>query len=215
MNEGVMRVSASERGEVMASQAKLHIRVEGETFVFGNAALTRSREVAEMMGRLKELGLKEEEAQVTSVYTRTQSGFLTKGTKAIFKLLITVSNLANLPEYLGVMNSQKNVELGSLEWVYEEDEKLLELSTKAISKAHAKAQAMAGAIGYRITGIRACSDSSELPHTTQDVVFQIQEAAPARMRAQAATLDMGTEFKASKEIGASVVVEFTVAKVEG
>ena len=212
MSEGVMRVTASEKTELLAQRARLHVQIEGETFVLGNAALTRSREVAEMVGRLREFGLQDEDIQVASVYSKTQSGLLGKSSRAVFKLRIAVSDLDKLPDYMGVLTSQKNLELERLEWLYDEDAALLELSSKAIAKAHAKAQAMAGAIGYQVTGIRSCSDSNELPQTA-DLYFHGAAAAPARSRAQSAPLEVGTEFKASKEVGSSVTVEFTVAKI--
>ena len=211
MMDGILRVSARETTELPATSAKLHLRVEGETFVMGNAVLERSKEVRELVLALKTHGITDEDVQVQSVQARINQGFLAKGTKAVFNLTVHARNMGTISDLLGAVANARHVDLERLEWVYDEDEALLALAAKAMAKAHRKASLMLEAIGYQITGIRAASDSLELPET-HDVVlmdsdFMKQEVqrAPARAR-----VDVGTEFKAGKSVAAVASVEFTV-----
>ena len=213
MIDGILRVTARETLELPATSAKLHLRVEGETFVMGNAVLERSREVRDLVLALKSHGVADEDVQVRGVQARINQGFLAKGTKAVFDLTVHARSLAVVSDLVGAVANAKHADLERLEWVFDEDEALVTLAAKAMAKAHRKATAMLEAIGYRITGIRAASDSLELPET-HDVVLmdsdfmkqEVQRAMPSRAR-----VDVGTEFRASKTVAAVASVEFTVA----
>ena len=84
MTESILRVTAKASQEITASLAKLHFTVEGETFLFGNAALNRSRILKELVSRFKEVGATDEDFNVKSVSARVDSGLLGKSSKAEF-----------------------------------------------------------------------------------------------------------------------------------
>ena len=210
MDNGIIRVSTSERLEIEAASARLHLRIEGETFVYGNAALQRSREVAELVARLKSFGVHDEDVSVASVQARVNQGMLGKSSRAVFSLKVTVRDLSVLPDLLGAVVSVKNAELERLEWVFEAEERLIELSGKAMANAQRKAQVMAAAIGFEIAGLRSASDSSEMP-TPQPLAFA-SEPNVDRMRVASARVDLGTEFRATQTLAVTVTAEFLVAK---
>jgi uncharacterized protein YggE len=210
MEHGILRVTARETTTITAGSAKLHLRIEGETFVMGNAVTQRSREVRELVTALKAFGITDEDVNVAGVQAKLNQGFLTKGTKVIFNLLVTARDIAVIGDLLGAIANARHAELERIEWVFDDDEKGIELSSKAMSKAQRKASAMAGAIGHVIVGIRSASDSLELPDVS-DVVLHAQDLLMERARVpQGGRVDLGTEFKATREIAAVVSTEFMV-----
>jgi Protein of unknown function (DUF541) len=213
MTESILRVTAKASQEISASLAKLHFAVEGETFLFGNAALDRSRILKELVLRFKECGATDADFNVKSVSARVDSGLLGKSSKAEFKLELTVSDLSKLPDYLGVIATAKNVSLEQLEWVFETDAIVLELSAEAMKKAFDKAAAMANAVGHRVLGIRNASDSSQMPERIQTMNFSGDWMSQEKSRAPAlARVSIGTEFKATREVTSEVSVEFYLEK---
>ena len=214
MTESILRVTANVHQEVSASLAKLHFRVEGETLLFGNAALERSKILKDLVTRFKEFGAIDTDFNVKSVSARVESGLLgTKNSRADFRLELRVADLAQLPDFLGVILASKAAELEQLEWVFELDAVMLELSAKAMKQALDKANAMANAVGHSVLGIRSASDSSQMPEPVQTMNFaadwmnQEMARAPAKSR-----VSIGTEFKVSREVEAHVTVDFYLEK---
>lgn len=213
LENGILRVTATETTEVEAVRARLHIRVEGETFVLGNAALSRSREVAELVSRLKSLGLTDEDVQVSGVQAKVNQGVLTKGSRAVFRLALNVRDLGKIPDYLGAITSAKHAELERLEWVFDDESAHQELAAQAMKKALEKATLMAKAVDHEIAGIRAVSDSSKMPEV-KDMSFgsgEWMKEERARVSRES-RVDVGTEFKATREITATVTADFVIAK---
>jgi uncharacterized protein YggE len=212
MTESILRVTAKASQEITASLAKLHFSVEGETFLFGNAALNRSKVLRELVAKIKEFGATDEDFNVKSVSARVDSGLLGKSSKADFKLELRVTDLTKLPDYMGVMANTKNASLERLEWVFEPDPVMLELSAVAMKKALERATAMANAVGHRVLGIRNASDSSQMPERIQSLNFSQDWTVQEMQRTMRSRVDIGTEFKATKEISSEVTVEFYLEK---
>jgi uncharacterized protein YggE len=212
IENGILRVTTTETLDVEATRAKLHVRVEGETFAFGNAALQRSREIAELVSRLKTLGVADEDVSVKGVNAKMQQGTFMKGTRVSFSLVINIKTLEMLPDVLGVITTAKHAELERLEWVFEDEAARLELAAQAMKKALGKATIMANAVSHEISGIRAVSDSSTMPDA-KGVAFGGDWVTEERQRAATMKrIDVGTEFKASREISATVTVDFVIVK---
>jgi uncharacterized protein YggE len=209
MEHGILRVTARESTQVPASSAKLHLRIEGETFVMGNAVIQRSREVRELVTALKSFGITDEDVSVEGVQAKLNQGLLAKGTKVSFKLIVQARDLNVIGDLLGAVANARHAELERIEWVFDDEEKGIEVSSRAMGKAHRKANAMAAAIQYVVVGIRAASDSLELPDVS-DVVLHAQDfMLMERARVpQGGRVDLGTEFKATREITAVVSAEF-------
>ncbi len=213
MTESILRVSAKASQDITASLAKLHFMVEGETFLFGNAALDRSRILKELVLKFKEIGATNADFSVKSVSARVDAGLLGKSSKAEFKLELSVSDFAKLPDFLGVIASAKNVQLEQLEWIFETDAMMLELSAAAMKKALNKANAMANAVGHAVLGIRSASDSSQMPEQIQTLNFGGDWMAQEKSRAPSmARVSIGTEFKATRTVASEVNVEFYLEK---
>jgi uncharacterized protein YggE len=211
MEHGILRVTARESTQVPAVSAKLYLRIEGETFVMGNAVTQRSREVRELVTALKTFGISDEDVSVEGVQARLNQGLLAKGTKVVFNLIVNARDIAAIGDLLGAVANARHAELERIEWVFNDEETALELSSKAMAKAHRKASTMAAAIQYAVVGIRAASDSLELPDVSDVVLhngdFMLMERARAP---KGGRVDLGTEFKATREIAAVVSAEFIV-----
>jgi uncharacterized protein YggE len=211
MEHGILRVTARESTQVPALSAKLHLRIEGETFVMGNAVMQRSREVRELVTALKTFGITDEDVQVEGVQAKLNQGLLAKGTKVTFNLIIQARDISLIGDLLGAIANARHAELERIEWVFDDEEIALELSSKAMAKAHRKASTIAAAIQYVVAGIRAASDSLELPDVS-DVVLHAQDfmlMQRARV-SQGGAVDLGAEFKATREIAVVVSAEFVV-----
>ena len=212
MEHGILRVTARESTHVHAVSAKLHLRVEGETFVMGNAVTQRSREVRELVTALKAFGISDEDFSVEGVQAKLNQGLLAKGTKVTFNLIVQARDISVIGDLLGAIANARHAELERIEWVFNDDEIGIELSSKAMAKAHRKASAMAAAIGHAVVGVRAASDSLELPDIN-DVMPGTDFTSMQRIRVSK-SVDLGTEFKATREITAVVSTEFMVKPKE-
>jgi uncharacterized protein YggE len=213
MEHGILRVTAQESTQVPAVSAKLHLRIEGETFVMGNAVTQRSREVRELVTALKTFGITDQDVSVEGVQAKLNQGLLAKGTKVTFKLIVHARDISAIGDLLGAVANARHAELERIEWVFDDDEIALELSSKAMAKAHRKATTMAAAIQYAVIGIRAASDSLELPDAS-DVILHDAEPMMMQRARVSKSLDLGTEFKATREITAVVSAEFIVKPKE-
>jgi uncharacterized protein YggE len=213
MEHGILRVTARESTQVPALSAKLHLRIEGETFVMGNAVTQRSREVRELVTALKTFGISDEDVSVEGVQAKLNQGLLSKGTKVTFKLIVLARDISAIGDLLGAVANARHAELERIEWVFDDDEIALELSSKAMAKAHRKASTMAAAIQYSVVGIRAASDSLELPDVS-DVILHDAEPMMMQRARVSKSMDLGTEFKATREITAVISAEFIVKPKE-
>jgi uncharacterized protein YggE len=213
MEHGILRVTARESTQVPAGSAKLHLRIEGETFVMGNAVTQRSREVRELVTALKNFGITDADVSVEGVQAKLNQGLLAKGTKVTFKLIVNARDISAIGDLLGAIANARHAELERIEWVFDDEEIALELSSKAMAKAHRKANTMAAAIQHTVIGIRTASDSLELPDVS-DVILHDAEPMMMQRARVSKSMDLGTEFKASREISAVVSAEFMVKPKE-
>jgi len=217
MEQGILKVTERELSEVEAHTVKIGITVEGENFLYGNAAFDKCEEVKETVEKLKELE-PEISIYVKSVYVKSESGWFSKSSKGIYRLEVIPTDLSKINEILGIILDMKNVNMNSLEWVFNDDEIKIELIKKAMIKAKAKAEAMTDVVGYKIVGIRSCSDSYEIPNvnvtlrsSSDEFHDEMRVLKRTRSRASAKpTADIGTEMKGKKEITAIASVEFII-----
>lgn len=203
---GLLRVTIHESTEVTAISAKLHVQIEGETFVMGNAALERAREVRDFVSQLQAGGLEASAIQVRGVSLSNASGLLTKNQKVEFSLVVEVKP-EQLPTILGIVSAQKNIRLQQVEWVFDEFEASIPLAAQAMQKARRKADAIAQAAGQHIVGVHSASDSWDMP--TVNVNLQAMPTATLQ-RARQANLDLGVEYRATQILQVGLTVDFTL-----
>lgn len=210
-DQGSLRVTERATVEIDAVSAKLHITISGENFIYGNAAVEKCKEVKVFVERVKALGLPDDAIKVKSVRVITSSGLLTKSSSGAYNLELRVANLSKLGDLLGAIGDQKSIALNLLEWVYNENDAQLAAAELAMKKAKKKADLLMSCVGHRVTGIKSCSDQYNSLQDT-NVRFETRDASLSRVRAAVAAprADIGTEFKSSKEIEATVSVDFII-----
>ncbi len=208
--EGTIRVTASAKSTITAVSARLHLKIDGERAIFGNAALEQAKELKEFVTRLKALGLEESAVSLKAVRVSAPGGLL-KASKAEFNLVVTESRLERLPQVIGAVSDTKNAELQQLEWQWDDFAASVPLAAEAMRKARSKAVAMAEASGATVTGVRNASDSWSMPESV--VVYDAVSAAPMSLaRARSApSADIGMEYRAERDLEVSVTVDFAVS----
>lgn len=211
---GIIKISETAEKYIQAVSAKLHLQIEGENFFYGNAALEKSVEVKNLVESLNQIGVTAENILIKDVSLQTDSGIFSKSSKATYKIAVLIKDLRLMSEALGVITSQKNCQLVSTEWWFDEDEVRIELAREALIKAKRKADSMAEAVGYKIVGIKECVDSyKELPK--QPLSYQMMAPqSKARGGFSFGSADIGTEFQNENKVSAQVFVEFIIEKDE-
>jgi uncharacterized protein YggE len=204
---GVVRVSATERREVRAHAARLHISVESERLAFGNAALEASRELADLAGRLRELGVPEDAMSVRGVHSSTKSGLLSKETRTVYTVVVRIDDLGRMGEYLGAISVHKNAVSSWVEWLYDEHAASAEAAAAALKVAQSKARTMAAAVGSDVAGLKSASDTWSMPEANP-TAFLASAQAPAR--AAGGVLDIGMDFTSTREIICTVTADFWI-----
>jgi hypothetical protein len=202
--EGTIRVTATAKRLLTAESAKLHVKLEGDRVVFGSAALEQSRELKDLVTRLKGLGLEGNAFSLESVRITGPGGAL-KNSRAEFHLVVIEKNLERIAGVLGAITETKNAQLKHLEWVWDEYEPSLALAAEAMRKAQRKAVAMAEAVGAKLGGVRNASDSWNMPESV--VVY---DAMHTKSLSRAREVDIGMEYRAERDLEVTVTVDFAV-----
>ncbi len=150
----LLRVVITREDELEASHADLRVTVRGSSLVTGSAALTKAREVAALVSALGGIGVPEGSIRVEDVAVQVESGLLTKSSSATYTLKIRCAKLESLADVLGVITSQKNVQLGHIDWGYPESD---DLRTRALvdcaTRATERARRIADALGVKLLGV--------------------------------------------------------------
>lgn len=205
----LLRVTVDDKSDITAISAKLHLQLEGETFVMGNAALEKAREVRELVAALQRAAVKPTDIHVQGVKIASSTGLLIKNQKVQFNLLLATSP-NQLPDVLGIISAQKNLKLQRLEWVFDEFEASIPLAARAMQKARRKADAIAVAAGHSITGVHNASDSWDMPVAHLNLLGAGgADFAMARARVDS-TIDTGVEYSATQTLHIHMTVDFTL-----
>jgi uncharacterized protein YggE len=211
MNHGILRVTEKASAEITAIRANLHITVEGEHAVFGNAALDKAKELKALVAALRQIPDFEFEIVVKSVRIHSQSGWLSKSSRGVYSIVIQCHNIAAIGDVLGAIAGGSNISMTGLEWVFDEDKAKIELIRAAMSKCLIKATNMAEVVKHEIVQIHSASDSWEVPNTHLTLMAAPAGAGPSGpQRGERASADIGTEFKGTQTMTAVASVEFLI-----
>lgn len=151
---------------------------------------------------------------IKSVKILSQSGWFTKSSKGIYSLIIKCDDINKIGEVIGAISDSENISLNELEWVYDEDFEKLSLIQEAMKKCQEKAKAMAEIVGHEISHIHSASDSYDIPNANLTIRRPTLDDWQERRRrgavAGSSVIDIGTEFKGTKEIIAIASVEYII-----
>jgi uncharacterized protein YggE len=209
---GIIHVDADFEESILADGAILHIIVSGESFFYGNAALEKSRELKEFVNNLKSSGVEDSSIQIKDIQAFSKSGLLGTSSSARYTLAVKLPDLSLLPNALGQVTGQKNINLTHIEWRYSQEEaQKEELLKRCTELALKRARTMAEVAGGTIKGIKSLADSYIIPKSELLMTGSAPANAELR-RAKVAALptDIGTNFSNEKKISVHVSAEFYV-----
>ncbi len=205
---GVLRIQQTDRMDVPAIRAKLHLDIAGSALVMGNAATERVREVREVALGLQAAGVPAAQIEVRGVEISNRAGLLAKQQKARF-LVVVEAEPALLPQVLGLLADQKQVNLQRVEWVFDDFEAGLRLAPRAMLKARQRADAIAEAAGHRVVGVLSASDSWDMPVGAVRVHADwMGQEVPRAERSRLAPLDAGVDYSSTRVLTVQLTVDF-------
>ena len=99
----VITVSASHKIVLPARRANLHVGVKGASYFTGNVALSKAREVGQLVADLKRIGLSDADIQLKAVFADVSSGALGKASSASYELIIHCAQLESMADIVGII----------------------------------------------------------------------------------------------------------------
>ena len=213
-NGGSFRVQATHRVQVPADRADFRVTIMGSSLVAGTEALKKAREVAQMVQGLTALGVPESDIHLEDVTANVASGALLKSSQATYRLRVHCTKLGMLADILGVITSQKNGDLQSLQWGYPDDEAAQdEWLRLCIARANKKAALIAAGLGVRLLGVRSFSErlvNPESPRLNLSSSLTFGRARAKRL-SQVTSEELGLDVSHIKTVEMQVDVEYRVS----
>ena len=211
----ILLVRGTYEEEIAATYADLFVTIRGSSFVTGDAALQKAREVNQLVTDLKNLGLTDEDIQLQGVQAVVSSGMLGKSSSAVYSLKIRCADLAKLVDVLGGVTSQKNTQLQRMEWGYDlsdeaEDRRL----ARAIERANVRARLIAQTLGVRLIGVQRFSEvgtSSRNPYAPAPQMGMLTRESNDRKRVLSAE-DLDLEVSHTRHFVVQVDVEYRISE---
>jgi uncharacterized protein YggE len=210
MTPDLIHITVSDEQEVEADHAFLHVTVRGSSLFTGNAALTKAREVAHMVAELKAVGIAESDIHLQSVQAETTSVGFGKSSTAIYNIRLLCPRLAILGDVIGVVTSQKQATLSSIEWGYSDNVAHDTLLETALKTANARAKRVAAALNVPLLGVHSCRDSLSDPERFPPSQPRLAAQSLAPARARVTDEDFGMELSHSKKVTLTVEVAYRV-----
>jgi hypothetical protein len=215
MKNGVLNVSEQASAFIDANGIKLNLTIQGENLIFGNTVLDKNQEVKALVQAIKDI-----DASVVitldNIKIHSETGWFTQISKGSYNLVVTIANLEKIDAILNTIIEIDHVNLNSIEWLYDDYAAKVKLITEAVTKAKAKAETMAAALGKTIIGIKSCGDSYDMSDNkaiTQEEAKSLGYSMLTKSRSKA-NADMGTLIKGKKEIKATAFIQFLLKNVE-
>lgn len=194
--------------EIAADRADLFVTVEGLSLFTGQEALKKAREVAQLAADLQAFGLPSDVLFLQGVTADIQTGMLSKTSRAKYRLRIHCADLSMLADIIGIIAAQKNTALHKMEWGYPDDTDQKETWMLAcIARANNKIAKIAAALGVRITGVAAFSESIQDSETP----LRYSDRGGTMHRERVSSEDLGMEVSHTKTITVSVSVEYLIS----
>lgn len=210
-----IKISEARRHEIPADRADLHVTVEGASLFTGGEALSKAREVAQLVRELTEFGLPPSDIYLQGVFADTSSGLLGKTSLARYKLRLRCTNLAQLADLLGIVTGQKNARLTFIEWGYPDNDALKdEWLGECMTRANAKAALIAAGLGVRLLGVHAFTEKYQDGETPNRTAVAPDAAFLRTRAARVSPEELGLEISHTKTVHVSVEIEYLISAYE-
>ncbi|MBY0546369.1 MAG: SIMPL domain-containing protein [Candidatus Obscuribacterales bacterium] len=209
----IITVEESFYEEVIATGARVQLTVKGTSFISGNAAFKKAREVATIVDALKSTGIEESDLKLTSVRGEVNAGVLTKFSSVNYSVEVHCKNLDKLGDVLAAIANAKSATLEGLKWDYPEnqDDKDRWLRT-ALARAISRAEVMADSLGVRLGGVYESVSAfwNEWNHEANQGSRSNMPGMKMLSRAREETVGLGFALTGSEKRGVSVRVDFKI-----
>lgn len=202
-----IKISASQKEEISATHADLHVTVKGSSLVSGNEALKKAKEVNQLLEALSQIQVKEEAVTLQGVNVSTSTGAVLKSSSASYRLKIHCDDLSKFTEILDVIASQKNAALTRTEWKYDEDEARERMLLSVMEKVKAKAAKVTQSLGVKLLGVY---DFLETIYDAEPA-FPYQAMPAARSMPEQGLL-LGMDVQHTKTLNVNVDVWYRVSE---
>jgi uncharacterized protein YggE len=211
-NPDTITIAVTRREEVNADKVDVHVTVKGSSLVTGNAALKKAKEVSQLVGALREMGLNEDDISLRGIYTESSTGILGRSTSASYQICIHCKNLESLAGILGVITAQKNARLDHLSWEYPEDRKIRnDWLPACLAEAKEKAAAIASGLGVALLGVHTFSEKwLDSEQAERPYLAELTGSVKFMARSRAA-IDLGFPLSHSKRVEMQIEAQFRVA----
>lgn len=200
-----IKISASQKEEISAAHADLHVTIKGSSVVSGGEALKKAKEVNQLVEALTNLGVRDEAIKLQGVHVETTSGVLLKSSGATYRLKIRCEDLSQFASLLDIIASQKNATLERVEWKYDEDEARERMLKVVIEKAKVKAERVASSLGVKLLGIY------DFIENAYDEETPMQYQAKAAFRSAPAEPSLSMDVQHSKTVHVNVEIWYRVS----
>lgn len=218
----VIEVSVLHEEEIFADRAELYVTIKGSSLVTGNVALTKAREVHQLVTELTNYGLKQSDIRLQGVHTEVSTGLLGKSSSATYSLKIACSELDKLADLLGIITAQKNTTLSYIAWQYSLDDEFSDNSVRdqwldaCLRRAQIKAARIAQGLGVTLLGVHHFTEAyhggkrSEGAYD-EDRAFYGAGSSAKLMRGRLDEVDLGLEVSHSKRVAYRVDVSYRIS----
>jgi uncharacterized protein YggE len=204
-----IHVSTVQSEEIQATHADLIVTIKGTSFISGNEALKKSREVNQLVNELMEIGLSMEDIRLQSVFTEIASGNFLKTSSATYRLIIRCNKLEQFSDLLSVISMQKNISLEKIIWRYPDEEMREQLLEKAIAVVQRRAKKVAASLGVELLGIYTFNEN----YMDEEGPYRMAEFAQVKTRAVGITpqADLGMDIQHLKNVEVRLDVEYRIS----
>ena len=211
----IITLQETQTHEVAADRADLFVTIEGLSLFSGVEALKKAREVAQLVNDLTTFGLPPEDIFLQGVSADVHSGTLTKNSRARYRLRVHCADLSTLADLVGIVAAQKNTALTSIEWGYPDDDAAHDDWLLAcIVRVNEKSAKIAAALGVRVLGVQAFSESLADPEAKYLAIPTLSGAPAGMRRSRMSGEDLGMEVSHAKTVCVSVEVHYLISAYE-
>ena len=180
---GLIWVQEADFEEVAAQHVDFFLQIKGMSLIVGDAALNKAREVQQLVSELKTIGATDADVKLLGVQADASTGILGRHSSATYSLKVHCEKLETLPDYLGVITSQKNTTVNYLQWDYGDLRDVqLRLLDRCIERANEKAQRIANGLNITLAGVHSCTD--KLAADDGDLMTAAERMESMRLRLQ-------------------------------
>lgn len=210
--QDTITITSSHEELVAAHAADVLVSVSGSSLFTGRSALTKAKEVRQIVANLAECGIEPDAIGLESVLANVTSGILSKSSSATYRIRVRCDDLERLPDVLGAITSPKNATLEKVIWHYPQDiDQEARWLRRCIEDANRKAKVAADALGCRVVSVHRLSESrlgetAPKPH-------EIRQMSAVTVRKRSGPIALGMDLTQQKRLGLAVTVTYRVEGV--